>query len=178
MKIFEVGVGEYWQSRTLQYRNTDTECWLFEPNPISFKEIEMNLSGYKNFKLFNCALGSENKNINFFLAKGSSFIEGIKSPEIAHDIESEKHLTKVIVEMKDIKIFDQGDIDVLLLDTEGSEFDIIRSLISRPRDILVEMYSFGVKYKNPYFDEITEWMNANNYKAIHEHEDFHFRRQI
>jgi len=177
MKIFEIGVGEYWQCRTLQYKNTDVECFLFEPNPESFQEIQQNLSEFKNFKIFNFALGSESKTVNFFLSKGSSFIEGVKSPEIMHDSKSEEKLRKVKVEVKNIKEFDRGDIDVLLLDVEGSEFDIIKSLISRPKDIIVEMYSFGVKYKNPYFDEIMEWMNKNNYSIMNQHEDFHFHRK-
>ena len=158
MKIFEVGVGEYWQSRTSKYINTDVECWLFEPNPISFSEIYKNLSTYKNFKLFNCALGSQNKKIKLNLAKGASFIEGINAP-----IASKKDFQKVEVEMKSIREFDNGDIDVLLLDIEGGEFDVLKSLLSRPKHIVVEMFSFGVNYVNPYFDEIVEWMNRNNY---------------
>ena len=51
---------------------------------------------------------------------------------------------------------------------------IIKNLISRPKKIIVEMYSFGVKYKNPFFDEIMTWMKDNNYKIISEHEDFVF----
>jgi FkbM family methyltransferase len=177
MKIFEIGVGEYWQCRTLQYKNTDVECWLFEPNPISFKEIQRNLSDFNNFKLFNCAIGSENKTTNFFLAKGSSFIEGVTSPEITHNPNSEKLLEKIQIDVKNIKEFDDGDIDVLLLDVEGSEFDIIKSMVSRPKDIVVEMHSFGVKYKNPFFNEIMEWMNSNNYSIVSEHEDFHFSKK-
>jgi FkbM family methyltransferase len=178
MKIFEIGVGEYWQCRTLQYKNTNVECWLFEPNPISFKEIQENLSEFNNFKVFNCALGGKNETINFFLAKGSSFVEGVRSPEIIHNSKSEDQLQKVQVEMKNIKEFDTGDIDLLLLDVEGSEFEIIESLVSRPKDIVVEMYSFGVKYKNPYFDQIMEWMGKNNYSIVNQYEDFHFRLNV
>jgi FkbM family methyltransferase len=175
MKIFEIGVGEYVQCRTLQYINTEVECYLFEPNPISFKQIEENLGKYSNFKLFNYAVGSENKIGYLYIARGSSFLEGAKSPEIAFDPNSENRLEKVQIEIKDIRNIDDGKIDILLLDTEGTEFDIIKNLISRPKEISVEMYSFGVKYKNPYFDEIINWMNMNNYKIVSEHEDFIFR---
>lgn len=182
MKIFEIGVGEYRQCRTLQYKNTDVECWLFEPNPVAFEEIKQNLSNFNNFKIFNFALGSKNKIVNFFIKKsphcGSSFVEGVFSPEMAYNPKSEEELQKVEIEMKSIKEFDTGDIDLLLLDVEGSEFDILKSLISRPKDIVVEMYSFGVKYKNPYFDEIMEWMSKNNYSIVTQHEDFHFRLNV
>ena len=167
MKIFEIGVGEYWQSRTSRYIGTDVECYLFEPNPLSFQGIKENLSHCKNFKLFNYALGEENKQTNFFIAPadrpGSSFLEGVRSPEAVRNRNSEKQLEKIAVEMRDIRLFDSGDIDVVLLDTEGSEFNILKTLVSRPKHIVIEMYSHGVRYVNPNCDEIIGWMKDNNY---------------
>ena len=175
-KIWEVGVGEGYQTRTDNFIGTDVECHLFEPNPISFKEIENKFKHEKNFKLFNFALGSENKNVNFFLAKGGSYIEGFNSPDLCGNPNSMKEKEKIIVQMKNIAELDNGDIDILLLDTEGSEYNILKSMISRPKKIFIEMYSFGVKYKNPYFDEIIEWMQNNKYKIVNQHEDFIFEK--
>jgi FkbM family methyltransferase len=176
MKIWEVGVGEIDQSRTLQFIGTDVECYLFEPNPISFQGIENRLSKESNFKLYNFALGSEDKKANFYLARGSSFIEDVISPEIAGNPNAKEQKEKIVIDIKDIKNYDKGDIDILLIDTEGSEYDIIKSLISRPQKIIVEMYSFGVKYKNPFYDQIIEWMKLNHYKTTHEDEDFIFEK--
>lgn len=178
MKIFEIGVGEYSQCRTLPYVNTNNECWLFEPNPISFNQIQENLSQYPNFRLFNYAIGSENKKSYLYLAKGSSFIEGAESPEKKVYPNAEDLLKKHEIEIKNIQEFDDGSIDILLLDTEGTEFDIIKNLISRPKQIAVEMYSFGVKYKNPYFNKIIDWMSKNNYKITSENEDFIFELNV
>jgi FkbM family methyltransferase len=177
MKIFEIGVGEYWQSRTSHHKGSDIECWLFEPNPISFQELYENLKNEKNFKLFNNAVGSENKEINFFLAKGSSFVEGSSSPELSYNKNCTNELQKVEAQMLDIKDVDDGDIDFLLLDIEGGEYDVIKNLVSRPKQIFVEMYSFGVKYKNPNFDKIMEWMNSNNYFLLQGGEDFIFQKR-
>lgn len=175
MKIFEVGVGDPWQSRTSQYIGSDIECYLFEPNPECFEQLNNAFSKYPNFKLFNFALGDENKTVNFFLVKGgSSFFEGVKSPEMNHNPNSENERQKIEIPVRDIRDFDDGKIDILLLDTEGTEYPIIKNLISRPKKIIVEMYSFGVKYKNPFFDEIMTWMKDNNYKIVSEHEDFIF----
>lgn len=166
MKIFEIGVGHLYHCRTLPFINSDAECWLFEPNPMCFTELESHLSHHPNFKLFNYAVGAENKECHLCLAGPSSFLEGIDSPEKSRNPSADKELTKVVVRVKSIKDIDTGDIDVLLLDTEGSEFDIIKNLISRPRQISVEMYSFGVRYKNPHFDEILQWMKENNYEIV------------
>lgn len=175
-KIWEIGVGEPYQSRTSHFINTDIECWLFEPNPISFAGIKERFEQHNNFKLFNFALGAENKNVNFFLAKGSSYIEGFNSPDLCGNPNSMDEKEKISVQMKDMQQVDPGDIDVLLLDTEGSEYDIIKRMNSRPRKIVIEMYSFGVKYKNPYFDQILEWMNKENYMLAGQAEDFIFEK--
>jgi FkbM family methyltransferase len=177
MKIFEIGVGEYWQCRTRQHKGSEIECWLFEPNPISYREISKNLGAEKNYKLHNCAVGSENKKINLFLAKGSSFVEGSMSPELCHNKNSASQLEKVEVQMIDIRDVDNGDIDLLLLDMEGGEFDVIKNLKSRPNQIFVEMYSFGVGYKNPNFENIMDWMTSNNYFILQEGEDFIFQKK-
>jgi FkbM family methyltransferase len=166
MKIFEIGVGHLYHCRTKQFINTNVECYLFEPNPVCFEELKSALSNYPNFKLFNYAVGSENKTCNLCLAGPSSFLEGISSPQKSYQPNAESELEKVSIEIRSIKEIDNGDIDFLLLDTEGSEFDIIKNLVSRPKQISVEMYSFGVGYKNPHFDDIMNWMNENNYEIV------------
>ena len=177
MKIFEIGVGQIHQCRTLGYIGTDVECWLFEPNKYSFNEISNRLGQEKNFKLFNLALGSENKTVKLAIHEGASYVIGAKAPALGELNHSDDKYEQTEIAMRDIRDFDTGDIDVLLLDAEGSEYDIIKSLVSRPKKIIVEMYSFGVKYTNPYFNEILEWMKTNNYKIVYEHEDFIFEKQ-
>lgn len=176
MKIFEIGVGQWWQCRTQQYRGTDVECWLFEPNKYSFNELQSHLKEHNNFKLFNIALGSENKTAKLVIKDGASYVLGVDAPAKGEPNHSPNDYEQTEIEIQDIKNFDIGDIDILLLDAEGSEYDIIKSLVSRPKRIVVEMYSFGVKYKNPHFDEIISWMKENGYIIASEHEDFTFER--
>ena len=176
MKVWEIGVGEGHQVRTEEFVDSDVECYLFEPNPISFEEVEEKFKDQNNFKLFNFALGSENKTVDFYLAKGSSFIDGYDSPELCGNPNAKFEKQKVQVELKDIRDIDDGDIDTLYIDTEGSEYDIIKSMVSRPEKIVVEMHSFGVGYKNPYYDEISEWMMENNYAIVSKGEDYEFEK--
>lgn len=164
MTIFEVGVGTFIECRTKEYINTNVQCYLFEPNPYCFQNLQAHLDRYSNFHLFNIALGSEQKLCNLFLANSSSFVEGISSPEKSKESNSENILQKVSIQMEPIIKHDNNQIDVLLLDVEGGEFDIISNLTSRPKQICVEMYSFGVKYKNPHFNKIMKWMHENHYE--------------
>lgn len=176
-KIWEVGVGEAWQSRSSHFDDNTSEFSLFEPNPISFAQIQEKFGNKENFKLFNFALGSQTTKKNLFLAGASSYIEGVDSPEIKHNPNASNEKTKILIDIVDIREIDTGDIDILLIDAEGSEFDIIKNLISRPQKIIVEMFSFGVGYKNPNFDEIIKWMNINNYITSDDKgEDFVFNK--
>jgi FkbM family methyltransferase len=168
MKIYEIGVDEPNVCRTTGYqyadlRGTDHECVLFEPNPDTFFKNRECLKGHSNYKIYNCAVGSETKPIRFFLAEGSSFVEGIKSPEVNHRPDCELFLPHIDVMMVDMASIDPGDINVLLLDCEGSEFNILKNMRSRPEMIYVEMESKGVGYINPFFNEIIEWMSSNGY---------------
>ncbi len=58
--------------------------------------------------------------------------------------------------------FDNGQVDVLLSDTEGCEYFCIKNLVSRPKVIVLEIW--GNRYVNPYIDEIGVWMGANGYR--------------
>jgi FkbM family methyltransferase len=178
MKIFEIGVGEYFQCRTTQYIGTEHECWLFEPNPESFAQIQSKLGEKRNFKLFNCAIGKENGFGDLIILKGSSYVEGTHSPALSYDNEkfSFKNNKTVKIEIKNIREFDKGDIDILLLDMEGGEYNVINEMISRPKIIVIEMYSFGAKYTNPNYDNIIKWMEENKYNITSRHEDYVFER--
>jgi FkbM family methyltransferase len=160
----------------MKYVGTNVNCWLFEPNPISFIEIRKELGKEPNFKLFNVVLGSERKKITLMLSHGSSFIEGIRSPLVTAEGDKALLRPKHEVEMYSIAEYDTGDIDELLIDTEGCEYDVIKSLISRPKKIVVEMYSFGCHYTNPHYQEILDWMLANGYRVTDQGEDFVFER--
>ncbi len=53
---------------------------------------------------------------------------------------------------------DDGSIDLLSVDTEGSEWYVLKYLKSRPLVISVETH--GKSYLNPFFGEISAWMEG------------------
>ncbi len=56
---------------------------------------------------------------------------------------------------------DDGTIDLLSIDIEGSEWYVLKYLKSRPAVISVETH--GKYYTNPFIAEIKEWMARENY---------------
>jgi hypothetical protein len=66
------------------------------------------------------------------------------------------------VECRTFDELDDGTIDLLSVDTEGSEWYVVKKLVSRPVVISVETH--GKSYLNPYYGEIRCWMAANGYE--------------
>ncbi|MBO0929960.1 FkbM family methyltransferase [Fibrella aquatilis] len=56
---------------------------------------------------------------------------------------------------------DTGEFDLLSIDIEGSEWYVLKYMVSRPNVISVETH--GKFYVNPFINEIKAWMLKNNY---------------
>jgi FkbM family methyltransferase len=182
IKVFEIGVGNPDVCRCSKYLGAkDVECHLFEPHPYAYQNLCFAYNFEKNFHIYNYAIAEEEGESELCLLGDSSFIAGSSSP---HSQQSDfDGMKRAKIKCKNIKEFDKGDIDILLLDMEGHEWFVIKNLISRPKRISVEMELLkedgnGFKYKNPYYDEIMEWMKVNGYGLSHIHEcDYYFTLQ-
>ncbi|MDQ7057245.1 MAG: FkbM family methyltransferase, partial [Ghiorsea sp.] len=67
-----------------------------------------------------------------------------------------------IAEAKRFNEIDDGTIELLSIDTEGSEWFVIKNMISRPSVIPIETH--GGTYTNPYLSEIQQWLSKNHYQ--------------
>ena len=56
---------------------------------------------------------------------------------------------------------DPGDIDLISIDIEGSEWFVIKHMLSRPDIISIETH--GGYYINPHIEDIKQWMDKYNY---------------
>lgn len=165
--VYEIGVGLLSSSRTREFWGNDMySCFLYEPNPILFNEIYQYTKFFRNVNVFNYAISDSNDDsITMVLHGDCSFIDGVKSPIVAHGTDhlARKPENYQKVKNKRITDIDKGDIDILLLDMEGGEWAAIKNLISRPHQIVVEMIA-GDYYVNPNKELIMKWMDENGYK--------------
>lgn len=169
--ICEVGVFNSNCIHSLGLMNSDTKMILVEPNPKCFSEIHKKFSNDGRFVLHQKAISDIVGKIKLYNRPekngedASGFIEGLAScPAIVNDgyqIDESHALLVDTILMSDI---DNGDIDVLCVDTEGAEWLVIKNLISRPKVITLETH--GIRYTNPYITEINQWMIKNGYKPV------------
>jgi hypothetical protein len=89
----------------------------------------------------------------------SSYLDGVASPRASVGIPPGG---TVSVLCRTVDYYDRGDIDLLAIDTEGSEWPVISGLVSRPWLICVEMG--WQHYVNPHADEIRQWMAWQGYR--------------
>lgn len=96
----------------------------------------------------------------------ASFAEGVVAPVLTHGVDSliapaSEHEARCC-KLSDL---DPGDIDVLVLDCEGSEWTALETLVSRPSVIYIELIgAYG--YVNPDIKTIEQWMEMNGYRSV------------
>lgn len=141
---------------------------IFEPLPYHFEATRLVYSGMPNVIVRPYAIWKERGHIDLFVNGLSTFAEGLSSPALANDdFQCDGH-QKITVEARTFDEFDDGTIDLIEIDTEGGEWYVIERMISRPFFIIVEMQ--WKNYKNPFFDQIVDWMRINGYEEFQRHE--------
>lgn len=161
--LAEVGVGPLSMCFSALYWNrSDMHFMLFEPLPDYFKQVAEAAKHLKNVEIHNVAIGDENGTTKFNSLGTSSSIAGVASPLTQHY--GKEGGESIEVAVRKISDYDYGQIDILRVDTEGAEWFCIKNMVSRPRQIVVEMYNDLGSYVNPYLIEIQDWAKSNGYK--------------
>ena len=174
--LAEVGVGPVSMSYGLLVaKQPNVHVLLFEPHPIYCEQLRPLVAGRTNVELFEVAIGDEPGKLTLYDEGTSSSLAGVASPSEQH---KGAHARKGYeVQVARMSQFDKGDIDLLRIDTEGSEFACLKHLVSRPKQIVVEIYNDLATYINPCLFEISEWAEANGYRCVAVHDsDFVYER--
>lgn len=127
----------------------------------------------KNVEIHNCCIYDYDGDVDVYKNGEASMIKGIDGPNLDKNgnlrdlnLNKEKAGFNNIISRKCFKFnnFDRGDIDVLFLDTEGSEWFTLKHMISLPTLIAIEMRMHN--YINPFAEEIFKWMEKNKYMIL------------
>ena len=158
----EVGVYKPETSNIYSYIIQGCRCTLVEPDPHSCSLINDMFSEQRNITLHQVALCDFSGNVELVQRDASTFVSTIQSsPSIVNDEYDIQEKDKFTVVAKTFNEIDDGSIDLISIDTEGSEWFVIKHMVSRPEVISIETH--GALYTNPYIREITNWMKENQY---------------
>ncbi len=160
--VCEVGVHLPESSNVLDFINDNIKTTLVEPDTKSIEQIKKKFNDRINILLFPVAVYDYEGQLELVQRNASTYVSTIKnSPAVINDNYIPDDADKFIVACTTMDKIDDGSIDLLSIDTEGSEWYILKNLKSRPKIISVETQ--GRAYTNPFLKEISCWMKKNNY---------------
>ena len=136
---------------------------LVEPDPKSITAIRTYFREYANVTLLPYAVYDHHGVLELVQRNASTFVSTLPySPAQVNDEYQIRTEDTFSVECRTFDELDDGSIDLLSVDTEGSEWYVLKTMVSRPAVISVEMH--GKSYLNPYYREISGWMTENGYE--------------
>ena len=160
--VCEVGVWHPRTSNIKYYIEKNIKSLLIEPDPESIALIKKEWGQRKNLTLKTVACTDFVGTIDLHKAGSSSFISSAKnSPAMVNDSFDIKKNISTKVDAKKFSSEDPGDIDLISIDIEGSEWFVIKHMLSRPDVISIETH--GGYYINPHIEDIKQWMDKYNY---------------
>jgi len=161
--VCEVGVWLPEMSNILDFIVKDKlRTTLVEPDPKSIAAIQTYFRDYPNVQLLPYAAFDHDGTLELVQRNASTFVSTLPhSPALVNDNYQIRQEDKFTVECRLFSKLDDATIDLLSVDTEGSEWYVINYLKSRPMVISVEMH--GKSYLNPYYTEIADWMAREGY---------------
>jgi len=161
--VCEVGVWLPEMSNILDFIIKDRlRTTLVEPDPKSIAAIRSYFKEYPNVELQPYAAFDHHGTLELVQRDASTFVSTLPySPAQVNDRYKVRQEDRFTVECRRFDQLDDATIDLLSVDTEGSEWYVIHYLKSRPLVISVEMH--GKSYLNPYYTEIADWMAREGY---------------
>ncbi len=160
--VAEVGVWHPSTSNIYLYIHENIKTTLVEPDPESVKLIKSAFSKNNNVSLHEVAICDFNGEVDLYKRESSTFVSLLpSSPALVNDNMDLDNTDKFTAKALLFSEIDDGSIDLISIDTEGSEWFVIKHMKSRPTVISVETH--GGIYINPYINELNNWMQKNNY---------------
>ncbi|MCX7736237.1 MAG: FkbM family methyltransferase [Candidatus Kapabacteria bacterium] len=161
-KVAEVGVYYPDTSQVYEYILNGTSTILVEADPDIAEIIRNYFSDRTNLILYENALYDYEGEIELVRSGASSFVSDLESsPAKINDNITMDDLNQVKVKSLTFDKIDEGDIDLIAIDIEGCEWYVLKYMKSRPTVISIETH--GGLYKNPFSENIKNWMNENDY---------------
>ncbi len=160
----EVGVFHPETSNIYDFIVQGVRSTLVEPDPRSVELIEAHFAGRPNVAVYPFAIWDTNGTVELLRRASSTYVSSLpSSPAIVNDGYEPDARDSCTVEARTFDFVDDGTIDLLSVDTEGSEWFVIKNLVSRP--LVISLETHGGIYVNPYREDILGWMKLHGYET-------------
>lgn len=161
--VCEVGVYLPETSNVIDFILAGVKATLVEADPQTVKKINEYFAGY-DIHVFPVAVWDHNGVIKLSKAAASTFVSTLKSsPALVNDQYQVDENNTFEVPCKVFSEIDDGTFDLVSVDIEGAEWYVIKNMVSRPKVISIETH--GKYYVNPFINEISSWLEKENYQV-------------
>lgn len=161
--VAEVGVYLPETSNVVDFAKERTRTTLVEAHPTYIAQIRTYFKEYPNVTLYPVAIYDAPGQLRIVTRGPSTYVEHIaKPPSVINDGYQIDEIDTITVPAERFDAIDDGTIDLLSIDIEGSEWYVVKHLKSRP--IVISVETHGKLYTNPYLSEITAWMHEHGYQ--------------
>ena len=162
--VAEVGVYLPESSNIVDFAKQGTRTTLVEAHPTYVEAIRTYFETYPEVTVYPVAIYDTPGQLRIVTRGPSTYAEHIaEPPSVINDGYRIDESDAITVPAERFDSIDDGTIDLLSIDIEGSEWYVIKHLKSRPTVISVETH--GKLYTNPFLEEINLWMQANGYQV-------------
>jgi FkbM family methyltransferase len=160
--VAEIGVWHPNTSNVYRYIYNGVRTTLVEPDPESIRLIKEKFINNRNVYLHEVAACDFNGEVVLYKRGPSTFVSNLpSSPALVNDDCDTRKTEEFTASAKLFSEIDDGTIELISIDTEGSEWFTIKNMTSRP--IVISVETHGGMYTNPYIGELIKWMQDNNY---------------
>lgn len=147
-------------NHSLFFADIFSEVYSFEPNPITFKLLEVNTFTSKTIKVFNVGLSDENSK-----KKISVLPSNLGASSITYDHKNNLYFNVILKKLDEIEELNYKKIGLLKVDVEGMEVNVIRGAIRIIKEnlpiILLEYFQGDDSIK---FEQIQSLLREYGYK--------------
>jgi FkbM family methyltransferase len=161
-KVADVGVNMPSQCETVPFIAAGCQVDLFEPQPLPAAALRKKWGHLPTVQVHEVALVDElgPREVAMVTKEsqpGDAYVEGISPPNGVSCHES------IFVTGHRFDEFDTGDYDFVQIDTEGSDWLVIKHMVSRPRLLVCEWKH--IVWVTPFAVEIMAWAKENGYTS-------------
>lgn len=162
--ICQIGAATDDELEYLKFINQGSRALLFEPNDYYFKKLKEKYSFCENIAIYNIGIWMIAGKFKFYNRGHSTFLNNVGiPPAVVNDEYVRDEKDSFLCECANIRGFDNGKIDLLMIDAEGVEWICLQSLISLPSLICLETHNIHHKTFHPQYNSIINWMDIHNY---------------